>query len=153
MIIDLIDDPRFTSSPTPSDISPIWNPEAFFNTIVVNGNTWPFLNVEPRRYRFRLLNANDSRFLNLIMVALDGQGIALGEVPFYMIGSEQGLLPDVVEVTEGKTRSFLDDGTIVVQSSRYPQEALLMGPAERPDVIVDFAEVLANFPMARRCGC
>ncbi|RPI78454.1 MAG: bilirubin oxidase, partial [Chloroflexi bacterium] len=39
-----------------TDISPIWNPEFFGNTIMVNGNTWPFLNVEQRRYRFRLLN-------------------------------------------------------------------------------------------------
>ena len=39
-----------------SDISPQWNPEFFGNTIVVNGKTWPYLNVEQRRYRLRLLN-------------------------------------------------------------------------------------------------
>ena len=39
-----------------SDVSPIWNPEFFGNTMVVNGKTWPYLDVEPRRYRFRLLN-------------------------------------------------------------------------------------------------
>ena len=49
----------------PSDISPIWNPEFFGNTMVVNGNTWPFLEVEQRRYRFRLLNGCNSRFLIL----------------------------------------------------------------------------------------
>jgi len=32
-------------------------PEFFGNVIMVNGNTWPFLNVEQRRYRFRFLNA------------------------------------------------------------------------------------------------
>jgi FtsP/CotA-like multicopper oxidase with cupredoxin domain len=36
-----------------SDVSPIWNPEFFGNCIVVNGRTWPVLDVEPRRYRFR----------------------------------------------------------------------------------------------------
>ena len=36
--------------------SPIWNPEFFGNTIMVNGNTWPFHLVEQRRYRFRFLN-------------------------------------------------------------------------------------------------
>ncbi len=51
----------------PSDISPIWNPEAFFNTMVVNGVTWPNLDVEPDLYRFRLLNGCNSRFLNLAM--------------------------------------------------------------------------------------
>jgi len=39
-----------------SDVPPIWNPEFFANTMVVNGRTWPVLEVEPRRYRFRLLN-------------------------------------------------------------------------------------------------
>ena len=48
-----------------SDVSPIWNPEFFGNHMVVNGKTWPFLAVEPRRYRFRLLNGCQSRFLIL----------------------------------------------------------------------------------------
>ena len=48
-----------------SDVSPIWNPEFFGNHIVVNGRTWPFLEVEPRRYRFRVLNGCQSRFLIL----------------------------------------------------------------------------------------
>src|SRR5262249_27764989 len=46
-----------------SDVPPIWNPEFFGNTMVVNGNTWPVLSVEPRRYRFRLLNACNARTL------------------------------------------------------------------------------------------
>ena len=33
--------------------SPFWNPESFGNTIMVNGNTWPFQTVEQRRYRLR----------------------------------------------------------------------------------------------------
>ena len=45
----------------------IWNPEFFGNTMVVNGRTWPFLDVEQRRYRFRLLNGCNSRFLMLQM--------------------------------------------------------------------------------------
>ena len=45
-----------------TEISPIWNPEFFGNTIMVNGNTWPFLNVEQRRYRLRFLNGCQSRF-------------------------------------------------------------------------------------------
>ena len=48
-----------------SDIAPLWNPEAFFNTIVVNGVSWPEMRVAPARYRFRLLNGCNSRFLNL----------------------------------------------------------------------------------------
>ena len=48
-----------------TDISPIWNPEFFGNMIIVNGNTWPSLTVEQRRYRFRVLNGCQSRFLIL----------------------------------------------------------------------------------------
>ena len=52
----------------PSDISGIWNPEAFFNTMVVNGTTWPKFEVAPARYRLRLLNGCNSRTLNLCAV-------------------------------------------------------------------------------------
>jgi FtsP/CotA-like multicopper oxidase with cupredoxin domain len=45
-----------------TDISPLWNPEFFGNTIMVNGNTWPFQTVEQRRYRFRFLNGCNSRW-------------------------------------------------------------------------------------------
>jgi FtsP/CotA-like multicopper oxidase with cupredoxin domain len=48
-----------------SDVAPIWNPEFFGNAIVVNGATWPSLDVQQRRYRFRFLNGCNSRFLIL----------------------------------------------------------------------------------------
>jgi spore coat protein A, manganese oxidase len=90
----------------PSDISPIFNPEFFGNTIVANGKTWPFLEVEQRRYRFRFLNGCNSRFLLLEL----SNGL-----PFWQIGTEGGFLPAPLEL-----------------------ERLLLGPAERADVIVDF---------------
>ena len=43
--------------------------------MVVNGRTWPFLEVEPRRYRFRFLNGCNSRFL--ILDAASETGAAL----------------------------------------------------------------------------
>jgi FtsP/CotA-like multicopper oxidase with cupredoxin domain len=79
-----------------SDISPVWNPEAFFNTMVVNGNTWPFLDVAPERYRFRLLNAADSRFMNLALFVVNPDGTQGAELPFYQIGAEQSQLFNVV---------------------------------------------------------
>jgi len=92
-----------------SDISPIWNPEFFGNMTVVNGRTWPFLDVEQRRYRFRLLNGCQSRFLILKMD---------NGMPFYHIGTEGGFLPAPLTLNE-----------------------LLIGPAERFDVIVDFNSI------------
>jgi bilirubin oxidase len=90
-----------------SDVSPIWNPEFFGNTMVVNGRTWPYLEVEPRRYRFRFLNGCNSRFLMLKMS---------NNLPFWQIGTEGGCLPAPVQL-----------------------DRLLMGLAERADVIVDFS--------------
>jgi len=58
-------------------------PEVFGDFILVNGMTWPVLDVEPRQYRFRMLNGSDSRFYNLFLSS--GQ-------QFIQIGSDQGLL-------------------------------------------------------------
>ena len=58
-------------------------PEMFGDFILVNGMTWPVLDVEPRQYRFRMLNGSDSRFYNLSLSS--GQ-------QFIQIGSDQGFL-------------------------------------------------------------
>ncbi len=86
-----------------SDINPIWNPEAFFNTMVVNGTTWPKLDVAPAKYRFRLLNGSNSRFINLAMFTVDPLTGATTpvELPFYQIGGDQGFLPTPVEIRTG----------------------------------------------------
>ena len=101
------------------EFSPIWNPEFFGNTIMVNGNTWPYLEVERRRYRFRFLDGCQSRFL-----ILDFGGIP--EVEVWQIGNEGGFLAAPVNLTA-------DHGN-----------RLLMGLAERADVIVDFTNVPAG---------
>jgi FtsP/CotA-like multicopper oxidase with cupredoxin domain len=141
-----------------SDISPVWNPEAFFNTMVVNGSTWPVLEVAPERYRLRFVNASDSRFLNLSLFLVSGAGTKLKELPFYQIGSEQGLLPQVVRIETGFATPLPGNGSDVDPTlpdcllpngkqqanctpavpGTFTEQALLMGPAERPDVIVDF---------------
>jgi bilirubin oxidase len=99
-----------------SDIAPIANPEFFANTMVVNGQTWPFLDVEPRRYRFRFLNGCDSRFLILKLASHPMvRRPAKPALPFWVLGTEGGFLPQPVQLDQ-----------------------LLMGLAERFDVIVDF---------------
>jgi FtsP/CotA-like multicopper oxidase with cupredoxin domain len=137
-----------------SDIAPVWNPEAFFNTMVVNGNTWPVLEVAPERYRFRILNAADSRFLNLAMFRVRGNGTLnlSQEEPFYQIGAEQSLLPQVVRIETGFATPLPGDGRdicagqsggrnptcVAAVPGTFAEQALLVGPAERADVIVDF---------------
>lgn len=99
-----------------SDIAPIWNPEFFGNVMMVNGKTWPYQTVEQRRYRFRFLNGCDSRFLILDFAQIPGAKV-------WMIGNEGGFLAEPANITG-------DAGN-----------QLLMGPAERADVIVDFTNV------------
>lgn len=127
-----------------SDIAPIWNPEAFFNVMVVNGVAWPFQDVDQGRYRLRLLNGSNSRFLNLALqvVASPDATLVGREIPFYQIGSDQGLLPAVVKVVTGRTTTY---GTkTVVQKTPDPMQAMLLAPAERADVIVDFGGMPAG---------
>src|SRR6266545_4312181 len=101
------------------EFSPIWNPEFFGNTIMVNGNTWPFLQVERRRYRFRFLNGCQSRFLILDFNAIPG-------VEVWQIGNEGGFLAAPVNLTSSNGNR------------------LLMSLAERADAIVDFTNVPAG---------
>lgn len=99
-----------------SDVAPIWNPEFFGEAMLVNGRTWPKLEVEPRRYRFRVLNGCNSRFLILRLVSGDPAARPISSaLPFWQIGAEGGFLPAAVKL-----------------------DTLLMAPAERADVIVDF---------------
>jgi FtsP/CotA-like multicopper oxidase with cupredoxin domain len=127
-----------------SDIAPIWNPEAFFNVMVVNGVSWPSLQVAPARYRFRLLNGCNSRFLNLALVYTDETNGKQKEIPFVQIGAEQGFLPRPVEVMTGFATP-ITEGRPPKKNERVPaadpQQALLMTLAERADVIVDFSDL------------
>jgi spore coat protein A len=91
-------------------IPPVWVPEFFGDTALVNGKVMPFFEVEPRKYRFRMLNACNARFLHLTLVDDEGRRLT-----FRQIGADQGFLPRPV-------------GTV----------DLLMGPAERYDVVIDF---------------
>ncbi|HVW07424.1 MAG TPA: multicopper oxidase domain-containing protein [Bryobacteraceae bacterium] len=66
-----------------------WVPEAPGEAFLINGKIFPYLEVEPRRYRFRVLNAANSRFFHL--------SLSHGH-PFTLIGTDQGLLPAPIEV-------------------------------------------------------
>ena len=94
----------------PSDVAPIWNPEFFGNTIVVNGRTWPSLNVQPRRYRFRFLNGCQARAVILKMVSPGLDGLppttrpAIPAQTFWQIGAEGGFLPAPVELRSSSWR-------------------------------------------------
>ena len=67
-----------------------WVPEFFGEAQLVNGKLFPYLEVEPRKYRFRVLNAANGRFYRLSMTP---------GAPMHQIGSDQGLLSAPVALT------------------------------------------------------
>ena len=97
--------------------------EFFGESVLVNGKIWPYLIVEPRKYRFRILNASNARFYRLSLVESDEAGKATrhGGPSFVQIGSDGGLLSRPV------SRASIDTA-----------------PGERLDVIVDFADHAGN---------
>jgi spore coat protein A len=97
-----------------------WLPEFFGNIILVNGKIWPYLEVEPRKYRFRLYNGSNARFYNLRINTQPDPGSRVA-LPFYQIGSDQGFL-----------------------SAALPLDNILLAPGERADIVVDFSEISGN---------
>jgi spore coat protein A len=99
---------------------PIWIQEFYGDLNCVNGKVTPFLEVEPRKYRFRILNAANSRFYHLRLFLSDASGEVISQsfdVPsFNQIGTDGGLLPVPLEL-------------------RY----LLIAPGERFDIVIDFS--------------
>ncbi len=79
------------------------------NTIMVNGKTWPNMNVEQGQYRFRILDGSNSRVYSLIFS---------NNMNFTLIGTDGGYLKSPVSVN-----------------------SLLILPAERYDILVDFSKI------------
>jgi spore coat protein A, manganese oxidase len=94
----------------------VWGPGFFGDLAVVNGAVYPHLDVEPCRYRFRVLNGSNSRYYNLYLNLAQQPTDIPSLVRFHQIGSDGGFLSKPVEL-----------------------ERLLLGPAERADLIVDFS--------------
>lgn len=94
-------------------------PEFFGDTAVVNGKIWPYLEVDPTLYRFRILNGSNGRTFYTKFVRYNEATKAYNPVgpglEFKQIGTDGGLLAAPVIV-----------------------KRLLLGPAERADVLIDF---------------
>jgi spore coat protein A len=104
--------------PVSPDPQSQWVPEIFGNAILVNAKLFPYLDVEPRKYRFRVLNASNARTYHLALVDnAPNSHAAQNAAPFHQIGTDQGFLPVPVPVAN-----------------------LEIAPGERADLIVDFTE-------------
>ncbi|MBO0911427.1 MAG: multicopper oxidase domain-containing protein [Acidobacteria bacterium] len=90
-----------------------WVSEYYGSAILVNGKIFPYHEVEPRKYRLRLLNASNGSFYKL---SFSPEATVTSEaLGFYQIGSEQGFLSAPAETN-----------------------LLILGPGERADLVVDF---------------
>lgn len=83
---------------------PFWSVLFEGDVAMVNGAPWPYFDVEPRRYRLRLLNGSNHRSYNL--------GFAGAKV--YQIGSDDGylnspVLIDKVHLTPGERADLIVD--------------------------------------------
>ena len=146
------------------------------DTPVVNGTAFPVLTVEPKAYRFRILNAANDRFWNLQLYEADPAVTdrrMAGPIPksrwfprsrptgfpetwptdgreggvpdpatagpdWIQIGTEGGFLPAPAVVPNQPIVWNMDPTTF--NFGNVSDHALLLGPAERADVIVDFSK-------------
>jgi spore coat protein A, manganese oxidase len=93
--------------PVSGDERKPWTPEVFGDAILVNGKLFPYLEVEPRKYRFRILNGANGRFFHLSLA---------NKLGFAQIGTDQGLLPapvplDRVQLSPGERSDVIVDFT------------------------------------------
>jgi len=174
----------------PGTPNPSMPGEAFMDTSVVNGTVYPYLEVEPKAYRFRILNAADDRMLNLqLYVAADKatpttpgtsgtllcDPLSLTPSPgpvenctevkmipvslapanqyadwpsgipdpatkgpdWIQIGTEGGFMPKPVVVPSQPIGWNVNPTTF--NFGNVNQHSLLLGTAERADVVVDFS--------------
>ena len=141
--------------------------EAFNDTPVVNGTAYPTTTVEPKAYRFRILNAANDRMWNMSWyvadpttgtnseVALNPAELAAAQTDpnvvatpdttkspagpdWIQVASEGGFLPQPVVIPAHPTTWITDPTRFDV--GNVDQHSLLLAPAERADVIVDFSK-------------
>jgi FtsP/CotA-like multicopper oxidase with cupredoxin domain len=104
------------------------------DVIHVNGQPWPFLNVQPRKYRFRILDASLSRTFALYFVRASNLNAKL---PFKVVASDSGLLERPVQVSEIYV-SMAERYEIVFDFSQYAGQTLeLKNVRELNDVGTD----------------
>lgn len=104
------------------------------DTIVVNGKVWPYLNVEPRKYRFRLLNASNRRSYRFRLS---------NDETFYQIGTDGGFLSETVEIKSFELTPAERIDIIIDFSNYAKQEIFLMNddeefPSEHTNVLMKF---------------
>ncbi|MED3799362.1 MULTISPECIES: multicopper oxidase family protein [Lysinibacillus] len=124
--------------PFPVPVHPSITPGFVGNTIVVNGKLWPYLDVEPRKYRFRFLNGSNRR--GYVISLSNGQ-------PMFQIGTDGGLLPAPQLIQSVELLPAERTDVIIDFSSCAGQEITLLNTDtdfsdEHTNVIMQFRVIL-----------
>jgi spore coat protein A, manganese oxidase len=93
-----------------------WVSEVYGEFFLINGKLAPYLDVEPRQYRFRVVNASNARFYYPALS--DGS-------PLMQIGSDQGLLPAPVAMKQIMLAPA-ERADVVIDFSQYAGQKLLL---------------------------
>ncbi|MFE7063379.1 multicopper oxidase family protein [Sutcliffiella sp. NPDC057660] len=115
-------------------------PEFFGNTILVNGKVWPYLVVEPRKYRFRVVNASNSRFYR---IKLDS-----GQL-MYQIGTDRGLMDRPIGI-RSITLAPAERADLIIDFTNLEGESIIMtndapAPFPKGDKGNEIVEVMKFF--------
>jgi spore coat protein A, manganese oxidase len=116
----VVQDRQFNADGTfrypPSDIPGVtWIGEYFGDVMLVNGKVWPYLDVEPRMYRLRIINGCNSRIL----------GLDLGGPKLWLIGAEGGLFEAPVMMKQ-VALAPAERADILVDFSRFAGQTLVL---------------------------
>ena len=158
----------------PATPNPSVGMENYNDTPLINGTAYPVLEVDPKPYRLRILNAANDRFFNLQMYVADPSTTSsdgrkntevkmvpatattgfpelwptdgrVGGVPdpatagpeWVQIGTESGFLPKPAIIPNQPVTWNMDPTTF--NMGNVADHSLLLGNAERADVVVDFS--------------
>ena len=129
-------------NPGNPSLHPYGIPEFFGDVICVNGKSWPYLTVEPRRYRFRMLNGSNARMYALQLADKHGNP-NVPKPTIWQIGSDGGLFDTPVDI--GSFVPFTFNPTNMAPQPPYSfppvftTPRLFFAPGERMDIIIDFS--------------
>lgn len=98
---------------------PFWVPEFLGDTILVNGKVWPYLDVQPKRYRFFIINGSNARVYSM---ALENETTGAPGPSIWQIGTDGGYLDNPVEIDPALG------------------ERLVTMTGERAEIIIDFSD-------------
>ena len=117
-----------------SDIEGVtWIGEYFGDVMLVNGKVWPYLNVEPRMYRFRILNGCNARIVNLDLSGSD----------FWQIGAEGGMW-DIPVRTKRLVLAPAERADVLVDFSRLAGETLVHDESQTAEAGLESGAAIAT---------